>query len=49
MKIKKTYDVDKEINPIKKAIRGRKQKDRKYREPFLRVSELKILKTDLKK
>ena len=38
----KTYDVDKEINTIQKAIRRRKQKDRNYRELSSRFNGLKI-------
>ena len=45
---KKTYDVEKEINTIQRAIRRRKQKDRKYRELSSRASEFKNLKTDIR-
>ena len=44
----KIYDVDKENNRIQKAIRARKQKDRKYREFSSRPIEMKNLKTDIR-
>ena len=40
--------VDKEINRIKKAIRQRKHKNSKYRELYLRLSELKNSKTNIR-
>ena len=46
---RKIYDVDKEINTIQKAIRRRKQKDRKNGELSRRINELKNLKTDHRK
>ena len=48
--ILKIYDVDKEINRIRKAVRRRKQKQKhqKYPELYSRFNELKLLKTDPK-
>ena len=46
--IKKPYDVEKEIKTIQKAMRRRKQKNRKFQTLTSRPHELKKLKTDLK-
>ena len=47
-KNRKIYDVDEEINTIKKAISKRRHKDRKNREILSRLNELKKLKTDFR-
>ena len=44
----KIYDVDNELNKIRKAMRRRKQKHQKFPELSSRFKELKNIKTDLK-
>ena len=46
--IKKIYDIDKKINTIQQAIRGRKQKYKQHRELSSRPNVLKNSKTDFK-
>ena len=48
VKINKIFGVDKEIETIQKAIRRRRQKNRKNRDLSSRFSELKSIKTDIR-
>ena len=45
---KKIYDVDKEINRIKKVIRKRRQKNEQFQDLYLKINKLKFSKIDIK-
>ena len=45
---KKIYDVDKEINRIKKVIRKRRQKNKQFQDLHLKINKLKFSKIDIK-
>ena len=45
---KKIYDVDKEINRIKKVIRKRRQKNKQFQDIYLKINKLKFSKIDIK-
>ena len=45
---KKIYDVDKEINRIKKVIRKRRQKNKQFQDLYLKINKLKFSKIDIK-
>ena len=45
---KKIYDVDNEINRIKKVIRKRRQKNKQFKDLYLKINKLKFSKKDIK-
>ena len=45
---KKIYDVDKEINRIKKVIRKRRRKNKQFQDLYLKINKLKFSKIDIK-
>ena len=45
---KKMYDVDKEINRIRKVIRKRRQKNKQFQDLYLKINNLKFSKIDIK-
>ena len=45
---KKIYDLDKEIDRIKKVIRKRGQKNKQFQDLYLKINKLKFSKIDIK-